>query len=156
MTITINAGPTRRASVLGESILSVMDTAGYIDLPVTITITDTPTSASSTVVMDCTGTVTRIMGAEAIIRAMLTGPYSIGIAVVISNADREVQDDRTIEQAAQGLEEVKEIHRIIRHLREAEKAQAHDGMTVREARKVKLVTAKAHIDKLLAGWEGEA
>ncbi len=155
MTITINAGPTRRASTLGESILSVMDTAGYIDLPVTITITDTPTNASSTVVMDCTGTVTRIMGAEAIIRAMLTGPYSIGIAVVISNADG-IREDTTVEQAAQGLEEVKEIHRIIRHLREAEKAQAHDGMTVREARKVKLETAKAHIDKLLAGWEGEA
>ncbi len=155
--LTISAGPTARASKLGDAIMEAMEECEYLDLDITITITDTQTIAQSSVVLDVTGTINRVLGAQAVIRAKLHGPYDKGIAIVISNREqsREVSED-VAREAAQGLEDLREIHRIIRHLQEAQKAQAHDGMTVREARKAKLETVKAHVDKLLATMEADA
>lgn len=154
MPIAISAGPTSRASKLGDAIMQAMEESYYLDLAVDIAITDQQTDVKSTVILDMTGTVNRALGAQAIVRAMLYGPYDKGIAIVIRNQDvpEEMRED-VAREAAQGLSEIKEIHRIIRHLQEAQKAQAHDGMTVREARLVKVRTAKARIDKLIEEME---
>lgn len=155
--LTISAGPTARASKLGDAIMEAMEECDYLDLEVTITITDTQTIAQSSVVLDVTGTINRALGAQAVIRAKLYGPYDKGIAIVISNREqsKEVSED-VAREAAQGLSEVKEIRRIIRHLQEAAKAQAHDGMTVREARREKVKTAQARIDRLMQEMEEDA
>lgn len=155
MAITINAGPTTRAHHLGDAIIKTFEDDYYSKIDMEVGIEDTESDERTTVVMDIAGTVTQELGAERIIRAMtLTGPYSTGMSILLTRPGEDRQAH--IEEAAQGLSEVKEVHRIIRHLQEAQKAQAHDGMTVREARLVKLKTAQARIERLIEEMEASA
>ncbi len=153
MAITINAGPTTRAHHLGEAIVKTFDDLYFSKMDMEVGIEDLESDAETSVVMDITGTVTQELGAEQIIRAMtITGPYSKGMAIVLTRPGEDRQAN--LQQAAQGLSEVKETHRIIRHLQEAEKAQAHDGLTVHQVRLLKLKTAQARLDRLIEEMEG--
>ena len=155
MAITINAGPTIRAHHLGEAIIKTFDDLYFVKMDMEVGIEDLESDAETSVVMDITGTVTQELGAELIIRAMtITGPYSKGMAITLTRPGEDRQAN--LQQAAQGLSEVKEVHRIIRHLQEAEKAQAHDGKTVHQVRLIKLKTAQARIDRLIEEMEGSA
>jgi len=155
MTITINAGPTTRAHRLGEAIVKTFDDLYFGKMDMEVGIEDLESDAPTSVVMDITGSITQELGAEQIIRAMtITGPYSKGMAIVLSRPGEDRQAN--LQQAAQGLSEVKEVHRIIRHLQEAEKAQAHDGKTVYDVRILKLKTAQARLDRLIEEMEGRA
>ena len=155
MPITINAGPTTRAHRLGEAIIKTFDDLYYVRMDMEVGIEDLESDAPTSVVMDITGSITQELGAEQIIRVMtLTGPYSKGMAIVLTRPGEDRQTN--LQQAAQGLSEVKEVHRIIRHLQEAEKAQAHDGKTVHDIRLIKLKTAQARIDRLIEEMEGTA
>ena len=153
MAITINAGPTTRAHHLGEAIVTTFDDLYFARLDMEVGIEDLESDAKTSVVMDITGNITQELGAERIIRAMtLTGPYSKGLAITLTRPGEDRQAH--IAEAAQGLSEVKEVHRIIRHLQEAEKAQAHDGKTVHDVRLLKLKTAQARLDRLIEEMEG--
>lgn len=155
MAITINAGPTTRAHRLGEAIVKTFDDLYFGKMDMEVGIEDLESDAPTSVVMDITGSITQELGAEQIIRAMtITGPYSKGMAIVLSRPGEDRQAN--LQQAAQGLSEVKEVHRIIRHLQEAEKAQAHNEKTVYDVRLLKLKTAQARIDRLIEEMEGRA
>lgn len=150
MPIEIHAGPSPRAIAFGDKLAEAFADPYYegIDLKLTVSECD-PTHRSETV-LDMTGTVTKEVGIEKIVLAMLAGPYEDGLTVFFRRP--QDKEEEAVADARQGLEDCKAIRKVIRHLQEAEKAQAHDGMTVREARYEKLRTARAHLNKLMSEW----
>ncbi len=150
MPIEIHAGPSPRAIAFGDKLAEQFADPYYDGIDLKLTVADCDPEHRSETVMDMTGTVTREVGIEKIVLAMLAGTYEDGLTVTFRRP--EDKEEEALADAQQGLEDYKAIHKVIRHLQEAEKAQAHDGLTVREARFEKLRTARAHLNKLMSEW----